>query len=133
VLRRHVRQLQHPISTILAAALESVAAGLPRHRFRHLHVAANAPRNDVLFECARPELLKRKQRSSLVLQRQLVVGFARAGDAVTRFSCDTGSDDADARLCWHTAAGSINIGYRCGANTGLNGDAGFERVIFQAP
>ncbi|MCA9528428.1 MAG: hypothetical protein KC549_19220 [Myxococcales bacterium] len=55
-------------------------------------------------------------------------GFAPAGAAVDRFSCDIAPGNDDQRLCWHTGGDALNGGYRCGANTGLNG--GFERLIY---
>ena len=35
------------------------------------------------------------------------------------------------RMCWHTEEGALNTGYRCGDNN-LNGNAAWERVIYQA-
>ena len=57
-------------------------------------------------------------------------GFARGGDTVSRNSCDTANTNPQDRLCWHTSAGNINGGYRCGATTGLNNNAQWERLIF---
>jgi hypothetical protein len=59
-------------------------------------------------------------------------GFAKGGDSVSRTSCDTSSTNAAQRLCWHTGNGNINGGWRAGANTGLNGNNGWERSIFTA-
>ncbi|MFN3200918.1 MAG: lectin-like protein [Bradymonadia bacterium] len=60
-------------------------------------------------------------------------GFGPAGEALSRNSCDTNNRDRNDRLCWHTSGGNFNGGWRCGSNTGLNGNNGFERVIFQRP
>ncbi|MEE2787111.1 MAG: MopE-related protein [Myxococcota bacterium] len=57
------------------------------------------------------------------------IGFAAAGTGVRRMSCDTLNEHAEKRLCWHTRANQINGGYRCGAMTGLNRDADWERII----
>ena len=57
-------------------------------------------------------------------------GYAPVGQMVNRNSCDVNAG-VD-RLCWHTSAGNINGGYRCGSNTGLNGSVAFERIIYQA-
>jgi len=55
------------------------------------------------------------------------MGFVAAGDSVQKNNCDTASSGSnDKRLCWHFNAG----GYRCGATTGLNGDAGWERILY---
>ena len=57
-------------------------------------------------------------------------GFGPVGEALSRNSCDTGNTLPEQRMCWHTSGGNISSGYRCGA-TFLNGNAGWERVIFQ--
>jgi hypothetical protein len=42
-------------------------------------------------------------------------GFARAGDAVFKNTCDTSiTTNANERLCWHTSAGNLVSGWRCG-------------------
>jgi hypothetical protein len=56
-------------------------------------------------------------------------GFAPAGAAVNRNSCDTNGAGEGTRLCWHTNADRITGGYRCGSTLNLNGDATWERVI----
>ena len=56
-------------------------------------------------------------------------GFAPLGVGVNREPCDTAQARAAERLCWHTN----NIGgWRCGATTGLNGSAAWERLIFRS-
>lgn len=61
-------------------------------------------------------------------------GFFWPGDGVSRNSCDTASGaHREARLCWHTSAGNINGGYRCGASTGLNASALWERLVYHMP
>jgi hypothetical protein len=55
-------------------------------------------------------------------------GFATAGDQLSLNECDTnGGND---RLCWHTCCNAG--GYRCGGTTGLNGDASWDRLVYQA-
>lgn len=60
-------------------------------------------------------------------------GFAKAGDTVTKSSCDTATSGSnDQRLCWHlgtTTPGVLFGGYRCGASTSLNSSTAFERVL----
>ncbi|MCA9526389.1 MAG: hypothetical protein KC549_08855, partial [Myxococcales bacterium] len=58
------------------------------------------------------------------------LGFAPAGQAISRNSCDTENGLADQRICWHSSNGNMDGGWRCGANTGLNGNNGFTRVIW---
>jgi hypothetical protein len=60
------------------------------------------------------------------------MGFAQGGDSVSRSSCDTANVNPERRLCWHTGGDAINGGWRCGTATGLNGNNGWERKIFQA-
>ncbi len=59
-------------------------------------------------------------------------GFAAGGDAVNKASCDTTDSSDPQRLCWHTGSGNLQSGYRCGDDNGLNGNATFERIIYQA-
>jgi hypothetical protein len=99
-----------------------------------LHVAANADRNDVLFACGTNASCSHDANGATwYFDNGYSWGFARAGDMVTRQSCDIGSGDDNGRLCWHTSGGNMEGGYRCGENIGLNGDATWERVILQAP
>jgi hypothetical protein len=58
-------------------------------------------------------------------------GFAPQGAGVSRNSCDTLGTVAEQRLCWHTGGNNLTGGYRCGATTGLNGDATWERIVLQ--
>ncbi|MCB9547068.1 MAG: hypothetical protein H6706_14615 [Myxococcales bacterium] len=58
-------------------------------------------------------------------------GFAPAGQAVNRNSCDTNNTLPEQRLCWHTGADRVTTGWRCGAATGLNGNANWERIVLQ--
>jgi hypothetical protein len=59
-------------------------------------------------------------------------GFVPAGEVVSRNSCDTAQGQGALRMCWHTGAGAMNSGYRCGVNT-LNGNNGWERLIYHVP
>ncbi|MCA9545241.1 MAG: hypothetical protein KC613_12645 [Myxococcales bacterium] len=56
-------------------------------------------------------------------------GFAPEGAAVNRNSCDTLDEQGELRMCWHTSAGNLNSGYRCG-NEFLNGNARWERLVY---
>ncbi|MCB9547808.1 MAG: hypothetical protein H6706_18455 [Myxococcales bacterium] len=58
------------------------------------------------------------------------LGFAPVGQAISRNSCDTQNGLAEQRICWHSSGGNMNGGWRCGANTGLNGNNGYTRVIW---
>lgn len=59
------------------------------------------------------------------------IGFVALGTGVQRNSCDTGVTMPHLRMCWHTQAGQITSGYRCGEVI-LNGERDWERVIFTA-
>lgn len=58
------------------------------------------------------------------------IGFAPAGQAVTRNSCDTTNMGNDDRICWHTSGNNMNGGWRCGSATSLNNNNSYERVIW---
>jgi hypothetical protein len=61
----------------------------------------------------------------------LSIGFAPAGEAVSRNSCDTNdTSQGSLRICWHTSNSSLSGGWRCGGNTGA-GDL-YVREIFHA-
>lgn len=59
-------------------------------------------------------------------------GFAGAGDAVSRNSCDTNGQNESDRLCWHTGGGQMNGGWRAGTYTWLNGSTDWEKVLLVA-
>jgi hypothetical protein len=96
---------------------------------------AMAPRADVLFDCGMDATCAHPSNGvGWYFSDDYSWGFAPAGEAVNRNSCDynDGSQTvAGLRLCWHTAGSSMNGGYRCGANE-LNGDFGWERAVYQA-
>ena len=58
------------------------------------------------------------------------IGFVAPGTGVSRNSCDTANVQPQLRLCWHTGGRRFNGGYRCGAQSGLNGSRDWERVIW---
>lgn len=58
-------------------------------------------------------------------------GFAGAGDLVSRTSADTAALAERDRLSWHTHD-FYSSGWRSGNNVGLNGDAGWEKVLLVA-
>ncbi|MCA9540351.1 MAG: hypothetical protein KC620_15740, partial [Myxococcales bacterium] len=57
-------------------------------------------------------------------------GFGPLGSVLSRSQCDTSNDQAQLKLCWHTLDFDVG-GYRCGATTGLNNNAGWERLVYQ--
>ena len=96
---------------------------------------AMAPRVDVLFDCGtQTNCTKQSNGVGWYYSDIYSWGFAPGGEPVNRNSCD---DNAGAqtlpglRLCWHTSAGNINSGYRCGSND-LNGNATWQRFVYQA-
>lgn len=58
------------------------------------------------------------------------IGFVAPGTGVSRNSCDTAAASPQFRMCWHTGGNALNGGYRCGAQSGLNGARDWERVIW---
>jgi hypothetical protein len=99
-----------------------------------LLVAANAPRQDTLFDCATEQNCTSVSNGvGWYFSGSWSWGFARAGQPVQRSSCDIESNDPNGRLCWHTSADTLSSGWRCGDATSLNGSFEFERVVFTAP
>ena len=58
------------------------------------------------------------------------MGFAPTGLRVQRQSCDTGAVQEGRRMCWHTSAGSLAGGWRCGGQRGLSGALDWERAMW---
>ncbi|MCA9546502.1 MAG: hypothetical protein KC613_18990, partial [Myxococcales bacterium] len=58
------------------------------------------------------------------------LGFAPEGQPVSRNSCDTTNTGNNDRICWHSSGGNMTGGWRCGNQTGLNGNNGWERAIW---
>ena len=93
-------------------------------------VLAQAPRADVTF--ATPSdtgTVHVANGTAWYFNTSQSWGFAKEGDAVFKNSCDTQGTNADQRLCWHTSAGNIAGGWRCGSTTGLNSSAAWRRVV----
>ncbi|MGB5081774.1 MAG: hypothetical protein WBO23_13640 [Burkholderiales bacterium] len=94
-------------------------------------VLAQAPRADVTF--ATPSdatTVHVANGTAWYFNTNQSWGFARAGDAVARNSCDTGvATNPGERLCWHTGTGNLNAGWRCGATESLNGSTAWQRVV----
>jgi hypothetical protein len=122
-----------PVASILAACsqanllLACRTTGSPT-----LTIAAHAPRADVTFDTGTLSVTHDANGVGWYFNNSFSWGFAPAGDAVLRNSCDVGNSDASLRLCWHTGGGNINAGYRCGASLGIF-DGTFERIVYQAP
>jgi hypothetical protein len=97
-------------------------------------LVAMGDRADVLFDCgSNLSCLHAANGVGWYYNSDWSWGFAPPGDTVARNQCDTnGPPDADKRMCWHTFTGTIGFGYRCGDNN-LNGDAGWQRLLFTAP
>jgi cysteine-rich repeat protein len=96
-------------------------------------VLAMGERADVLFNVGDGANAKHEANGvAWYYSEQSSMGFARAGDTVTRSSCDTNNVNPQDRLCWHTSGNALNGGWRCGATTGLNANAGWERLLYHA-
>jgi hypothetical protein len=92
-------------------------------------LAAMGARADVLFDCGSDVACTHAANGvGWYYSPTWSWGFANAGDPVSRNECDV--DGGPLRLCWHTV--SMAGGYRCGDQTGLNSDPGWERAVFQA-
>jgi cysteine-rich repeat protein len=96
-------------------------------------VVAMGERADVLFDVGNQNAGKHEANGvAWYYSNSYSMGFARAGDAVTRNSCDTANVNPQDRLCWHTGGDALNGGYRCGSTTSLNSNATWQRLIYQA-
>ncbi|MEZ4475671.1 MAG: hypothetical protein R3F60_33705 [bacterium] len=58
-------------------------------------------------------------------------GFGPGGLGVNRTTCDTSDVQPGDRMCWHTTAGVLDGGWRCGATTNLNANNQWERAVFR--
>jgi len=93
-------------------------------------VLAQAPRADVTFSTpADATTVHVANGTAWYFNTSWSWGFAKAGDAVNKSSCDVGSTDPEQRLCWHTSANNLAGGYRCGISLNLNGSTAWQRVV----
>ncbi len=124
-----------PISKVLASCTQAQLMMACRQAGSStLQVAAYAPRNDVLFDTGPGNSVHNANGVGWYFSENESWGFAPLGAAVARGSCDVlQSLSSDSRLCWHTLGGGLDGGWRCGADTELNGSVAFERLLFQAP
>ena len=91
-----------------------------------------APRDDVLFQTTSSSPTHISNGASWYFSEKTYPaswGFARADDRITRGECDHNDENGQYRLCWHTTYSPG--GWRCGSNTALDRNRGWERVIFQ--
>jgi hypothetical protein len=93
-------------------------------------VLAQAPRTDVGFTTpADAVTVHVANGTAWYFNTSLSWGFAKAGDAVNKNSCDTAvATDPGQRMCWHTSAGNVVSGHRCGATEFINNNT-FQRVV----
>jgi hypothetical protein len=105
-----------------------------------LQLAAHAPFEEVTFNTGNGDVLHVANGVGWYFSEGESWGFAPAGGTVRRFTCDIEDSalqlegkDGDKRLCWHTGAGVLSSGWRCGEADSLNEDFNYERVIFAAP
>jgi hypothetical protein len=97
-------------------------------------VLAAAPRADVLFDVGGGSAASHAANGTAwYFSFSKSWGFARAGDVVSRTSCDTGvGTHPDERLCWHTGATNFAAGWRSGSTENMFTNA-YERRIFESP
>jgi len=98
----------------------------------NLTLAAMADRPDVLFDCAQDQTCVHQANGvGWYWSDSYSWGFAAGGEPVSRNSCDTATSLSEQRMCWHSSAGNINNGYRCGDNFPF--DNTWERLVYSAP
>jgi hypothetical protein len=95
-------------------------------------VLAQAPRADVFFPTGSSNTPHVANGSGWYYSDSYSFGFAPEGEPLSRGSCDTAGSAADRRMCVHTSGGTIRGGWRCGATTGINSAANWERLILQS-
>ena len=122
-----------PVATILQSCTgSSLLLACRPNNSQTLTVAAMAPRADVLFDTAQTQVPHNANGVGWYFNDSYSWGFAAENDSISRNTCDTDMTDPGNRLCWHTSAGHIDGGYRCGATTGLNNYATWDRIVFQS-
>jgi cysteine-rich repeat protein len=57
-------------------------------------------------------------------------GFAPAGAAIRRSTCDVEAEQREQRMCWHVNGAQLVAGWSCGAQRGL---VGARRVLYHRP
>lgn len=93
-------------------------------------LAASAPRADVTLDTTTDTTTTNNANGTeWYFNGTRSWGFALGGDAVSKNSCDVASTNAEYRMCMHASGDALTGGYRCGATTGLNSSATWERVI----
>jgi cysteine-rich repeat protein len=93
---------------------------------------AMGERADVLFDVGNLNAGKHEANGvAWYYSNSYSMGFAKAGDVVSRNSCDTAATNPEQRLCWHTGGDAISSGWRCGTSTGIGGNL-WERLIYHA-
>ncbi len=119
------------INTILAACNKAnlMLACLPTGTDQY-RVLAQAARADVTFNTTTDSTTTHVANGTAwYFSTSKSWGFAKAGDAVNKNSCDTGvTTDPDQRLCWHTTATTLSSGWRCGTTEGIF-DTSFQRIV----
>jgi cysteine-rich repeat protein len=96
-------------------------------------VLAMGERSDVLFNVGQQIAGKHEANGvAWYYSNDFSMGFAKAGDTVSRNTCDTGIANPSQRMCWHTGGDAIFGGWRCGSLVGLNANPNWERLIYQA-
>jgi len=120
-------------------ALADMAAACPGHQLllgcrpveeAVLSVAANAPRDDVLFDVGDGwNAVHAANGVDWYYSEDQSWGFAPEGAGVQRSACDLAEGFEDSRVCWHTNDGELSSGYRCGADVGLG--AAWTRAVWR--
>lgn len=115
----------------------NILLGCRRAGTDQLLVAANAPREDVFMDTGTTGTHE-ANGAAWYFNEGSSWGFAPLGENVQRALCDVTASSsrfpghkAQERLCWHTSAGKLEAGWRCGEYYGLSESVLFERVVMQ--
>ncbi len=104
-----------------------------------LLVAANAPRQDVLFDTDQSNVPHDANGVGWYYDQNFSWGFAPQGLPIQRQSCDVldsslaAGTNGEQRVCWTTFNNTLNDGWRCGQFDQLQQSLAYERVIFERP
>lgn len=122
----------HPEAMIAACTGAKIMLACRQTGSDTLSVAAFANREDVFFNTGNGgNLVHNANGVDWYFSDNHSMGFAPAGEGVTRNSADV-QDQADPeRLSWHTHD-TYSSGWRCGSAVWLNGNPNWEKVIYQA-
>lgn len=121
----------HPENMVAACTGANIMLACQQQGSTTLRVAAHATRAEVFRNTGdRNNVVHTANGVDWYFSYNYSMGFAPVGEGVSRNSADTRNFNNNNRMSWHTND-SYTPGYRCG-NVYLNGNSGWDKVIYQA-